>query len=111
MNKKLIFFVAGLGRFGESVATTLENMGYEVMAMDLDEDVVQNLSSTLGYVVCADASEEKNLQAIGAGNADVAVGGLGGMSARPLCTPIFYGKGVKKKIVKAFNKKNGKKSY
>lgn len=59
MNKKLIFFVAGLGRFGESVATTLENMGYEVMAMDLDEDVVQNLSSTLGYVVCADASEEK----------------------------------------------------
>mgnify|MGYP000523963811 CR=1 FL=1 len=37
MNKKLIFFVAGLGRFGESVATTLENMGYEVMAMDLDE--------------------------------------------------------------------------
>ena len=73
MNKKLIFFVAGLGRFGESVATTLENMGYEVMAMDLDEDVVQNLSSTLGYVVCADASEEKNLQAIGAGNADVAL--------------------------------------
>ena len=48
MNKKLIFFVAGLWRFGESVATTLENMGYEVMAMDLDEDVVQNLSSTLG---------------------------------------------------------------
>lgn len=96
MNKKLIFFVAGLGRFGESVATTLENMGYEVMAMDLDEDVVQNLSSTLGYVVCADASEEKNLQAIGAGNTDVAVVALGDMSASLLSTLILKEMGVKK---------------
>lgn len=108
MNKKLIFFVAGLGRFGESVATTLENMGYEVMAMDLDEDVVQNLSSTLGYVVCADASEEKNLQAIGAGNADVAVVALGDMSASLLSTLILKEMGVKKIVVKALSKMHGK---
>lgn len=29
MAKKLQFFVAGLGRFGISVAVTLEKMGYE----------------------------------------------------------------------------------
>ena len=73
MGRKLQFFVAGLGRFGESVAVTLEKMGYDVMAMDIAEDVVQDLSDTLGYVVCADCSDEKNLTAIGAGNADVAV--------------------------------------
>ena len=70
MAKKLQFFVAGLGRFGISVAVTLEKMGYDVMAMDIDEEVVQDLSDTLGYVVCADCSDEKNLAAIGAGNAD-----------------------------------------
>ena len=56
MGRKLQFFVAGLGRFGESVAVTLEKMGYDVMAMDIAEDVVQDLSDTLGYVVCADCS-------------------------------------------------------
>lgn len=30
MGRKLQFFVAGLGRFGESVAVTLEKMGYDV---------------------------------------------------------------------------------
>ena len=52
MGRKLQFFVAGLGRFGESVAVTLEKMGYDVMAMDIAEDVVQDLSDTLGYVGC-----------------------------------------------------------
>lgn len=33
-------------------------MGYDVMAMDIDEEVVQDLSDTLGYVVCADCSDE-----------------------------------------------------
>ena len=67
MSRKLQFFVAGLGRFGRSVAVTLEKMGYDVMAMDSDEDAVQDLSDRLGYVVCADCSDEKNLNAIGAG--------------------------------------------
>ena len=43
MGRKLQFFVAGLGRFGESVAVTLEKMGSDVMAMDIAEDVVQDL--------------------------------------------------------------------
>ena len=60
MGRKLQFFVAGLGRFGESVAVTLEKMGYDVMAMDIAEDVVQDLSDTL------DPLHGKMLQKIGA---------------------------------------------
>ena len=100
MGRKLQFFVAGLGRFGESVAVTLEKMGYDVMAMDIAEDVVQDLSDTLGYVVCADCSDEKNLTAIGAGNADVAVvaprarrapgNGEGRKGARRTCHPAAH---------------------
>ena len=98
MGRKLQFFVAGLGRFGESVAVTLEKMGYDVMAMDIAEDVVQDLSDTLGYVVCADCSDEKNLTAIGAGNADVAVVAVGELSASLMTTLLLKDMGVKKSV-------------
>lgn len=103
MAQKLQFFVAGLGRFGKSVAVTLEKMGYDVMAMDIDENVVQDLSDTLGYVVCADCSDEKNLAAIGAGNADVAVVSVGELSASLMTTLILKEMGVKKIVVKALD--------
>ncbi len=108
MEQKLQFFVAGLGRFGESVAVTLDKMGYDVMAMDSDEDVVQDLSDKLGYVVCADASDEKNLLAIGAGNADIAVIAIGDLSASLLTTLLLKDMGVKKIVVKALDELHGK---
>lgn len=108
MEQKLQFFVAGLGRFGESVAVTLNKMGYDVMAMDIDENVVQDLSSSLGYVVCADASDEKNLAAIGAGNADVAVVAIGDLSASLLTTLLLKDMGVGRIVVKALDELHGK---
>jgi trk system potassium uptake protein len=108
MEKKLQFFVAGLGRFGTSVALTLEKLGYDVMAMDSDEDVVQDLSDQLGYVVCADATDEKNLVAIGAGNADIAVIGIGNIEGSLLATLQLKDMGVKTLVVKALNELHGK---
>ncbi len=108
MSRKLQFFVAGLGRFGRSVAVTLEKMGYDVMAMDSDEDAVQDLSDRLGYVVCADCSDEKNLNAIGAGNADVAVVAVGDLSASLMTTLLLKEMGVKKIVVKALDALHGK---
>ena len=100
--------MAGLGRFGRSVAVTLEKMGYDVMAMDSDEDAVQDLSDRLGYVVCADCSDEKNLNAIGAGNADVAVVAVGDLSASLMTTLLLKEMGVKKIVVKALDALHGK---
>ncbi len=108
MEQKLQFFVAGLGRFGQSVALTLDQLGYDVMAMDIDEDVVQDISDRLGYVVCADATEEKNLQAIGAGNADVAVIGIGNIEGSLLATLQLKDMGIKTLVVKAINELHGK---
>jgi len=108
MEQKLQFFVAGLGRFGQSVALTLDSMGYDVMAMDLDEEIVQDLSDKLGYVVCADAADEKNLASIGAGNADVAVIGIGDLSASLLTTLLLKELGVPKIVVKAVDELHGK---
>lgn len=108
MAQKLQFFVAGLGCFGISVAVTLEKMGYDVMAMDIDEEVVQDLSDTLGYVVCADCSDEKNLAVIGAGNADIAVVSVGDLSASLMTTLLLKEMGVKKIVVKALDPIHGK---
>lgn len=108
MAQKLQFFVAGLGCFGISVAVTLEKMGYDVMAMDVDEEVGQDLSDTLGYVVCADCSDEKNLAAIGAGNADIAVVSVGDLSASLMTTLLLKEMGVKKIVVKALDPIHGK---
>ena len=108
MAQKLQFFVAGLGRFGKSVAVTLEKMGYDVMAMDSNEEVVQDLSDTLGYVVCGDCSDEKSLAAIGAGNADIAVVSVGDLSASLMTTLLLKEMGVKKIVVKALGSVHGK---
>lgn len=108
MAHKLQFFVAGLGRFGSSVATNLEKMGYDVMAMDSDAERVQGLSDKLGYVVCADCSDEKSLTAIGAGNADVAVISVSDLGASLMCTLLLKDMGVKKIWVKALNTLHGK---
>lgn len=108
MSQKLQFFVAGLGRFGKSVAITLEKMGYDVMAMDIDEDAVQDVSDSLGYVVCADCSDERNLSAMGAGNADVAVVAIGDLSASLMTTLLLKEMGVKKIVVKALDALHGK---
>lgn len=108
MAQKLQFFVAGLGRFGKSVAVTLEKMGYDVMAMDSNEEVVQDLSDTLGYVVCGDCSDEKSLAAIGAGNADIAVVSVGDLSASLMTTLLLKEMGVKKIVVKALGTVHGK---
>lgn len=108
MEQKLQFFVAGLGRFGKSVALTLDKMGHDVMAMDKDEEVVQDLSDRLGYVVCADASDEKNLLAIGAGNADTAVVAIGDLSASLLTTLLLKDMGVPRIVVKAIDELHGK---
>ncbi|MBQ3452258.1 MAG: NAD-binding protein, partial [Selenomonadaceae bacterium] len=37
------FAVLGLGRFGKNVALTLEEMGYNVLGVDKDENVATEL--------------------------------------------------------------------
>ena len=39
--------ILGLGRFGVSLANTLLTMGYDVLAMDVDEKRVQSIAPTI----------------------------------------------------------------
>lgn len=67
------FVVIGLGRFGSSVAKTLYSLNHDVLAVDKDEELVQEISDYVTHAVQADATDENALKALGIRNFDVAV--------------------------------------
>jgi len=71
------FAVIGLGRFGGSVANTLSEMGYEVLAIDQDPQRVQDFSQVVTHAVEADSTDENALKALGIRNFDVVVVSIG----------------------------------
>lgn len=71
------FVVFGLGRFGQSVATSLAESGYEVMVVDQSEEKVQEMSTIVTQAVQADATDQETLKALGIRNFDVAIVAIG----------------------------------
>ena len=76
MSKKQ-FIVIGLGRFGSSVAKTLYALGNDVLAIDSDEDKVQNVADSVTHSIQLDGTDENSLKSLGIGNFDVAVVTIG----------------------------------
>lgn len=71
------FVVFGLGRFGSSLATTLAEAGYEVMAVDQSEEKVQDISAVVTQAIQADVTDMDTLKELGIRNFDVAVVAIG----------------------------------
>ncbi len=79
--------VVGLGRFGTALATTLEELGVEVMAIDTDPDLVNKWADHLTHVAVADGSSTAALKQIGAADFDAVVVAIGtGIEASVLAT-------------------------
>ncbi|QKG84007.1 TrkA family potassium uptake protein [Kroppenstedtia pulmonis] len=106
------FAVIGLGRFGGSVAKTLHDMGYEVLAMDRDPQRVQDYAQIVTHAVEADSTDEKALRALGIRNFDVVVVSIGeDIQSSIMTTLILLEIGVEKVVVKAKNDLHGKVLY
>jgi trk system potassium uptake protein len=100
--KKKQFIVIGLGRFGTSVAETLYALGNDVLAVDSDEEVVQNVSERVTHAVQLDANDENSLRALGISNFDVAIVSIGSdIQASILATLLAKEMGVKHIVAKA----------
>lgn len=100
--KKKQFVVIGLGRFGTSVAQTLYSLGSDVLAVDSNEDIVQNISESVTHSVQIDATDENSLRALGISNFDVAVITIGSdLQASTMVTLLAQELGVKYIIAKA----------
>lgn len=95
------FVVIGLGRFGESVAKTLYSLGHDVLAIDMDEDAVQEISDYVTHAVQMDATDESALKTLGLRNFDVAVVTIGAnIQASVMVTLLVKELGVKYIIAK-----------
>jgi trk system potassium uptake protein len=71
------FGVIGLGRFGSAMATTLAELGHDVIGVDASEDRVQRLADVIAHPLQLDATDEKALRAAGIHEVDVAVVSIG----------------------------------
>lgn len=95
------FVVIGLGRFGTSVAKTLYESGHDVLAIDKDEDLVQEISDDVTHAVQMDATDENALRTLGIRNFDVAVITIGSsIQASVMVTLIVKELGIKYIIAK-----------
>ena len=81
--------VIGLGRFGTSVARTLYQIGYDVLAIDIDEHVVQANLGLVTYSVQGDATSETILRELGAPNFDAAIVAVGSGMQASLMTSVL----------------------
>ncbi|MBI4478098.1 MAG: TrkA family potassium uptake protein [Acidobacteria bacterium] len=71
------FAVIGLGRFGSAMATTLAELGQDVIGVDANPESVRRLADTITQAVELDATDEKALRAVGIHEVDVAVVSIG----------------------------------
>lgn len=67
------FAVIGIGRFGESLVKELTRLGYEVMAIDIDEEKINDTVDIATHAVQADSMDEDTLKALGIRNFDVVI--------------------------------------
>lgn len=103
------FAVIGIGRFGESLVNELIRLGYEVLAIDVDEEKVNDAAETATHAVQADAMDEDSLKALGIRNFDVVIVAIGNnIQSNILTTIILKELGVKKVVAKAQNALHGK---
>ena len=104
------YLVIGLGRFGRSVAKTLYESDQEVMAVDVSEDLVQDMINDykVENAMVLDGTDLTSLQEIGAQNFDTAFVCMRNLEASILTTLNLRELGVSKIIAKAGSKEHGK---
>jgi len=101
--------VIGLGRFGISIALTLEGLGTSVLAIDEREDLVQEHAGRLTHVMQADATQPDVLTQVGAHDFGMAVVGTGtSIESSVLITANLVDLGIPVIWAKAVSSAHGK---
>ena len=98
------FVVIGLGRFGGSICRELSNLGMSVLAIDKNEELVDNYADLVTEAVVADTTDESVLKNLGIRNFDHVIVAIGDdIQSSILTTVILKEMGVKKVTAKALN--------
>lgn len=73
MTMNQTYAVFGLGRYGRAVAKELVAHGAEVLAVDIDEDIVNAAADEIPYCKCADVTNADVIERLGISNVDVVI--------------------------------------
>lgn len=71
MKKQYVVF--GIGRFGASVARTLEENGCQVIVVDKDHEKIQMIADEVSYAMTADVEDPEAIESLGLKNVDGAI--------------------------------------
>ena len=95
------YAVFGLGRYGREVAKQLVESGAEVLAIDIHEDIVNEVSSEIPLCKCADITEPEVVKQLGISNIDVVIiATASNLGASVMATMLCKEAGVKTVIAK-----------
>lgn len=84
------FAVIGLGRFGRSVCSTLHNLGYQVLATDIDEKRVSEAltEQIVGHALLLDSTEPAALKEAGIFEFDTVIVAIGNYIQESIITTL-----------------------
>lgn len=109
MKKKTTYAVLGLGRYGRSVAGELSANGAEVLAVDINEEIVNDAIATIPYCKCADVTDPDTIQKLGIPDIDVVIISMAtDLEASVMATMLCKEAGVKTVIAKCSSEMNCK---
>lgn len=109
MNMKQTYAVFGLGRYGRAVAKELVENGAEVLAVDIDENLVNDAIGDIPYCKCADITDEEVIKQLGIANVDVVIIAMAtNLEASVMAAMLCKEAGVKTVIAKCSSEMNCK---
>ncbi len=96
------FLIIGMGRFGNSLAIELSNLGHDVLVIDRSEEKIAAVADHVTHAVIGDAKDENVIRSLGVRNFDVAVVAMAdNIEDSVLVTIMLKELGVKKVVAKA----------
>ncbi|MBE6756449.1 MAG: TrkA family potassium uptake protein [Ruminococcaceae bacterium] len=109
MSINLTYAVFGLGRYGLSVAKELASSGAEVLAVDIDENVVNDAVEFIPYCKCADVTDADVIRQLGISNVDTVIIAMAGkLEESVMATMLCKDANVPNVIVKCANEMHKK---
>ena len=106
---KKTYAVFGLGRYGIAVARELVHNGVEVIAVDMDERIVNAAADELPICKCADITDPEVIRQLGISNVDVVIIAMANnLEASVMAVTLCKEIGVKTVIAKSANEMHQK---
>ena len=109
MSMKQSYAVFGLGRYGRAVAKELVENGADVLAVDINDELVNAAIADIPYCKCADVTDIEVIRRLGISNMDVVIISMAtNLEASVMATMLCKEVGVKTVIAKCSSEMNCK---